>query len=50
VVIDILATGVAMRHGGRQRLPLTGEKVAEDAETATRPTGTDYARIISHSG
>ena len=50
VVIDILATGVAMRHGGRARTPLTGEKVAEDAETATRPTGTDYARIISHSG
>jgi glucokinase len=49
VVIDILATGVAMRHGGATHAPARS-KVLEDAETPGRSARTDYARIISHSG
>ncbi|HYS14424.1 MAG TPA: glucokinase [Burkholderiaceae bacterium] len=51
VVIDILATGVAMRHGGAAHVPAARDKLPEDAETAaSRAARTDYTRIISHSG
>ena len=49
IVIDILATGVAMRHGGTTRAQ-DQHKLPEDAESTSRPTSPDYARIISHSG
>jgi glucokinase len=47
VVIDILATGMAMRHAG----PAAPHAVAhEGEEVAEAPPGeADYARIISHS-
>jgi len=49
VVIDILATGVAMRHGGPVQAAAR-HKVHEEAEAGGRTARTDYARIISHSG
>ena len=49
VVIDILATGVAMRHAGTAHAPDARDKLLEDSDTS-RNTRTDYARIISHSG
>jgi glucokinase len=50
IVIDILATGVAMRHGGTSHEPAARASVPEDTSIAGRPAGTDYTRIISHSG
>jgi glucokinase len=49
VVIDILATGVAMRHAGTAHAPEARDKLLEDSDTP-RNARTDYARIISHSG
>jgi glucokinase len=50
IVIDILATGVAMRHGGTEQEPATRAKQPEDTSSTGRPATTDYTRIISHSG
>jgi glucokinase len=50
VVIDILATGVAMRHGGTAHLQAPRDQERAEAEAARRSVRTDYTRIISHSG
>ena len=49
VVIDILATGVAMRHAGTAHATEARDRLLEDSDSP-RTTRTDYARIISHSG
>jgi glucokinase len=47
VVIDILATGVAMRHGDGTAAGIEREPAHENGEATKRA---DFVRIISHSG
>jgi len=50
VVIDILAVGVAMRHGGKPLIDSDAVRTpALPTDPARRPD-TDFTRIISHSG
>ncbi|HEU0201022.1 MAG TPA: glucokinase [Burkholderiaceae bacterium] len=50
VVIDILATGVAMRHGEGKHAATVADESAEESRAGDKPARKDYARIISHSG
>jgi glucokinase len=50
VVIDILATGLAMRHGDAAHAAAARSEPPGESEAAGGPARTDYARIISHSG